>query len=87
MAGDGDFAENEERAIGLDLDRNVGLAEETLTQARLDGAASPPWSDPCARTMPISGKATLPAPSTEKELERASWPNTITRSRSPLANR
>ena len=40
---------------------------------------------PCALTRPISGSDTLPAPSTENELERLSWPNTMTRK--PIAAR
>jgi hypothetical protein len=35
----------------------------------------------------MSGMAIAPAPSTENELLRPSWPKTITRTRSPLANR
>ena len=36
MAGCGDFAEDEERAVGFDLDRDRGLADVTVAEARGD---------------------------------------------------
>jgi hypothetical protein len=87
LPGERDFAEREEGPIGLDLHGNARFAQETLTKPRLDCALELRRRTPCARTRPMSGIEMSPAPSTEKELLRLSWPNTITRKRSPLPRR
>jgi hypothetical protein len=64
LAGRGDFAENEEGPVSLDLDGNLGVAQIAAAQARFDGSR-PAVVAPCAGTRPISGMEMWPAPSTE----------------------
>ncbi len=66
LAGGRHFAEDEERPEGLDLDRDVRLAQEAVRAARLERALER-WRWSCRRPgpEPISGIEMCPAPSTE----------------------
>ena len=88
LSGGGDFAEHEERPERLDFGGDLGIAQIAAAQPRLDGRRELRRREPLrADRSPISGIEMLPAPSTENEFVKLSWPNTMTRSRSPLASR
>jgi hypothetical protein len=60
----GDLAEDEERAIGLDLDRDVRLADVTLAQLVGYPARKLVGRRPAPSTEPMSGMAMWPLAST-----------------------
>ena len=64
LAGLDDFTENEERATGLDLDGDVRLADEALTQLVAIRRESSSVVAPRANTEPMSGTAMWPLAST-----------------------
>jgi len=64
LAGLDDFTENEERATGLDLDGDVRLADEALTQLVAIRRESSSVVVPRANTEPMSGMAMWPLAST-----------------------
>ena len=65
LAGQGDFAEDEERPVSLDLDGDMRLADIALAQLRGDRLLQVRGrSCPRAGTEPISGMVMLPPVST-----------------------
>ncbi len=64
LARERHLAEDEERPVGLDLDRDMRFADEALAQPRADRARQLGGVSPRAGTAPISGIVMLPAAST-----------------------
>ena len=60
LSGRRDLAEDEERPIGVDLDRHRRFADEAIAQPCADRAARPAGVLPRAGTAPISGMVIEP---------------------------